>query len=79
MSAGKGRNRLEPSSIFRSEAVYLEHHKVLMELRHKYVAHNDENEFESVSANEEDTPGELILRLRCKYLSLLIVFTSYVS
>lgn len=64
VSAGKGRNRLEASSIFKSEETYLEQHKKIMDLRHTYVAHNDENEFESVTVREEEAPGELLLHLQ---------------
>ncbi|MNN92317.1 hypothetical protein D3C81_2105790 [compost metagenome] len=35
-----------------------------MDLRHTYVAHNDENEFETVMVREEDAPGELLLHLQ---------------
>ena len=35
-----------------------------MGLRHKYVAHSDENAFESANVLEEDAPGELVLRLQ---------------
>ncbi|MCY1258473.1 hypothetical protein D9M68_47330 [compost metagenome] len=64
VSAGKSRNKLEASSIFKSEEACLEQHKKIMDLRHTYVAHNDENEFESVTVREEQAPGELVLHLQ---------------
>jgi hypothetical protein len=64
VSAGKGRNRLEASSIFKSEKTYLEQHNTIMDLRHTYVAHNDENEFETVAVREDHAPGELVLHLQ---------------
>lgn len=66
VSAGQGRSRLEASLIFKSEEEHLEQHKKIMDLRNKYVAHNDENEFESVTVLEEDAPGELVLNLQYK-------------
>ncbi|MNY51688.1 hypothetical protein D3C86_1873020 [compost metagenome] len=33
-------------------------------MRHTYVAHNDENEFETVTVREEEAPGELMLHLQ---------------
>ena len=64
VSTGKGRNKLEASSIFKAEEACLKQHKKIMELRHTYVAHNDENEFESVTVREEQAPGELVLHLQ---------------
>lgn len=64
VSAGKGRQKLEASSVFQSEAAHLDHHKKIMDLRHTYVAHNDENEFETVTVHEEDAPRELTLHLQ---------------
>lgn len=64
VSAGKGRQKLEAVSIFKSDTVFLNHHKKIMDLRHTYVAHNDENELETVTVREEDAPGELMLHLQ---------------
>jgi hypothetical protein len=63
VSAGKGRIRLDASSIFNAENPRLEQHKRIMNLRHTFVAHNDENEFESVAVSHEDSPTELVLHL----------------
>jgi hypothetical protein len=63
VSAGKGRQKLEASSVYRSEPTYLEQHTKIIELRHTYVAHNDENAFETVTVREDDAPGELALHL----------------
>ena len=62
-SAGKGRRKLEASLVFKSEPTYLDQHKKIELLRHHYVAHNDENEFEAVTVREVDAPGELSLHL----------------
>lgn len=64
VSAGKGRQRLEASSVFKSEPMYLDQHKKIIDLRHTFVAHNDENAFETVTVREEDAPGELALHLQ---------------
>lgn len=64
VSTGPGRTRLESSSIFESDAQLLEKHNAIMELRHKYVSHSDENEFESVTIVEEDDVAELRLHLQ---------------
>ncbi|MYN38110.1 hypothetical protein GTP55_01865 [Duganella sp. FT109W] len=37
-----------------------------MDLRHKYVAHSDENQFEFASIFEENTTEELVLHLEYK-------------
>lgn len=64
VSAGSGRSKLEASSVFQSNDAQLRRHGVIMDLRHKYVAHSDENEFESANVFEEDAPDELVLRLQ---------------
>lgn len=63
VSAGKGRQKLEASSVFKSEPPYLDQHEKFINLRHTYLAHNDENEFETVTVREKDAPGELTLHL----------------
>lgn len=65
VSAGKGRQKLEASSLFKAEPTYLNQHTKIIDLRHTYVAHNDENEFETVTVREEDAPEELSLHLQC--------------
>lgn len=64
ISAGPGQIRLDPMPVFQSDPTYLEKHNRLINLRHKYIAHNDENEIESVIVVEEDAPNELLLRLQ---------------
>lgn len=68
VSTGKGRQKLEASTVFKSEALYLDQHKKIIALRHTYVAHNGENEFETVKVREEDAPGELTLYLQFEIL-----------
>ncbi|WP_116800547.1 hypothetical protein [Pseudomonas syringae] len=64
ISAGKGRRKLEASSVFESKPTYLDQQSRIIDLRHTYVAHNDENAFETVTVREEDAPGELALHLQ---------------
>lgn len=64
ISAGKGRRKLDASSVFKSEPINLDQHCKIIDLRHTYVAHNDENAFETVTVREEDAPGELALHLQ---------------
>ena len=63
VSAGPGRSRLESSSVFGADECQLKQHNGIMDLRHKYVAHSDENEFESANVLEEEIAGELLLHL----------------
>lgn len=64
VGAGKGRQRLEASSVFKSEPTYLDPHRIIIDLRHTFVAHNDENEFETVTIREVDGAEELALHLQ---------------
>lgn len=64
VSAGKGRQKLDATLIFKSQAKHFSDHTKIMALRHTFVAHNDENEFESVAVQEEDRPEELQLHLK---------------
>ena len=64
VSAGPGKIRLESSSVFANDSDQIAKHNRIMELRHKYVSHSDENEFESVSVIEEDGEEELVLNLQ---------------
>ena len=66
VSAGRGRIKLDAPSVFRSSEDHLAQHDVIINLRHKYVAHSDTNQFELATVLEEDTPEELILRLQYK-------------
>ena len=64
VSAGPGRSRFEGSSIFGADIDLLEKHNKIISLRHKYVSHSDENEFESINVAEEERKEELLLRLQ---------------
>lgn len=64
VSAGPGRPRLESSLVFRNDKDRIEKHSRIINLRHKYVSHSDENEFESVNVTEEDGEEELVLHLQ---------------
>jgi hypothetical protein len=67
VSAGLGRRRCESSSVFGADADRGRKHQKIMELRHKYVSHSDENEFESVRMSEEDGTDELVLNLEYNF------------
>lgn len=66
ISTGAGRVKLDASSIFRTSEASIAQHQVIMDLRHKYVAHSDENQFEFASIFEENTSEELVLHLEYK-------------
>lgn len=64
VSAGSGKIRLESSSVFTNDSDGITKHNRIMDLRHKYVSHSDENEFESIRVTEEDGEEELVLNLQ---------------
>jgi hypothetical protein len=63
VSAGSGRTKLE-KSIFVADDELLKKHERIMELRHKYLAHSDDNEFETVSVKEINEDNALTLQLQ---------------
>lgn len=63
VSAGSGRRKLESSHVFKHHEALAQQHQEIMNLRHKYVAHPDENDFESAEVVQEDSDAELVLRL----------------
>lgn len=63
VSAGPGRRRLESASVFGADADHLKKHERIIDLRHKYVSHSDENEFESVDISKNEGSEELVLNL----------------
>lgn len=63
-----GRIRLEGASVFGENSDLLEKHSRIIELRHKYVSHSDDNEFESVKVVEKDNLNELVLNLEYNFL-----------
>ncbi|HHQ4785228.1 hypothetical protein ACSZND_07600 [Aeromonas hydrophila] len=63
VSAGLGRTKLE-KSVFGANTDLLKKHERIMDLRHKYVAHSDDNEFESVSVKEVDEYNVMTLQLQ---------------
>lgn len=64
VSAGSGRRRLESAHIFKHHEDLARRHNEIMNLRHTYVAHPDENSLESAEMIHEDSGAELVLRLR---------------
>lgn len=63
VSGGAGRRRLQPSSIFGTDIDRLNKHKEIIDLRHKFVSHSDENELESVVMSKNESAEELVLTL----------------
>jgi len=63
VSAGLGRTKLE-KTVFGDNIDLLKKHEKIMELRHKYVAHSDDNEFESISVKEIYEDDILTLQLQ---------------
>lgn len=64
VSSGRGKVKLNKSEVFRTSSDYLDRHSKLMELRHKYVAHSDDNEFEKSCLKNSDTESELVVELQ---------------
>ncbi len=60
VSTGPGKTKFE-KSIFGSNAQLVVNHERIMVLRHKYVSHSDENEFEAVTVSESQDEEELVL------------------
>ena len=65
--AGPGKVTLNKHSVFDADSTMLALHDRIMELRHKYVAHSDSNEFESANIVEESSSEELVLRLQYRF------------
>jgi hypothetical protein len=63
VSAGPGKRTLKPSQVFATTPEMADRHRRVMELRHKYVAHSDDNEMEKASWEPIDTPAELVIQL----------------
>lgn len=64
VSAGIGKMTLDGSEVFRGKQSYLEHHLRLIDLRHKYAAHSDDNEIENPSIVVDDMGSEYVVRLQ---------------
>lgn len=64
VSSGAGKIRFESSNVFQAKAEYSVQHLRIMELRHKYVAHSDDNEFEEASVKTTETDSELVVALQ---------------
>jgi hypothetical protein len=64
VSSGAGRTSLMASTVFGSDATNFAAHGRIIELRHKYVAHSDSNELETVHVAEEQSDKELVLNLQ---------------
>lgn len=55
VSSGAGRMRLDGKVVFRARPDMRDWHTRIIDLRHKYVAHSDDNEFEKVSLEWSET------------------------
>jgi hypothetical protein len=64
VSSGSGKTTLNAPTVFFTKPELVESHQRIMELRHKYVAHSDDNELEKTSFESTDTPSELVIRLQ---------------
>src|SRR5580700_6829038 len=64
LSAGAGKATLKAPKVFATKPELVDSHLRIMKLRHKYVAHSDDNEMEKTSFASIDTPSELIVHLQ---------------
>ena len=67
VSAGQGKITLQKSTVFKSDSARLSAHDRIMDLRHKYIAHSDTNEFESAKVVQDSNAEELVLRLQYNF------------
>jgi hypothetical protein len=67
VSSGRGKMKLEKTNVFSTSSELLGQHERIMELRHKYVAHSDNNEIEKASFEYTDTPAELVVQLQYNF------------
>lgn len=65
--AGQGKITLHKGTVFKADSARLSAHDRIMELRHKYVAHSDANEFESADVVQDSNAEELVLRLQYRF------------
>jgi hypothetical protein len=61
--AGTGKTMLKALTVFATNPELMDPHQRIMDLRHKYVAHSDDNEIEKTSFESTDTPSELVIHL----------------
>lgn len=62
VSAGPDKIRLKSTEVFERDSAMLVVHERIIEIRNKYVAHSDDNEFESALVVISDTGQELLAR-----------------
>ncbi len=67
VSAGPGKMTLDESKVFQRNAAHMAMHKRLMDLRHKYVAHSDDNEIEKSLLVEEEGDSEVVVALQYSF------------
>lgn len=58
-----GHRKLDHGLLFKNEDALLALHKRVMDLRHKYVAHSDENEIDSVDVVVTETDADIHLSM----------------
>lgn len=68
VSLGPGKLRLECSKVFQTKAEYKNQHSRIIDLRHKYVAHSDANQFETYSFETTGTVSEIVVALQYRFL-----------
>lgn len=64
VSSGAGRMRLDAKEVFSARPDMRDWHTRIIDLRHKYVAHSDDNELEKISLECSETDTELVVRLQ---------------
>lgn len=64
VSSGTGKITLQVSEVIGDHPERLAAHERLMQLRHKYAAHNDDNEFEGAEIEIHETPTNVEVDLR---------------
>lgn len=64
VSSGSGKMRVDATEVFRTRPNLLGWHSRIIDLRHKYVAHSDHNEFEKSSLECREADSELLVRLQ---------------
>ncbi len=71
VSSGSGKSTLNKSRIFTAGSTRLSAHEKLMALRHKYLAHSDENEIERTRISIEETESAVVIHLEYQFSFLL--------
>lgn len=76
-AAGKGRSKLEEKHVFADRGDLLPIHRRIMELRHKFAAHNDTSGLNEAVMDIEETEEEFILSHRYAFAIPLHEYEKY--